>query len=94
MIDNPYVTDTPMPWLDPASPAGLCVDSYVPADSWFPEKGRGRDDQLVTEAKELCAVCPIRAACLDWAIAEDVPGGIFGGLTRVQRRQLARQAAA
>lgn len=40
----------------------------------------------VTEAKALCAQCPIRAACADHAIRRGEPDGIWGGLTPAERR--------
>lgn len=43
-------------------------------------------------AKAICARCPVRADCLDDAIATgEVEFGIFGGLTPPERRRLARQ---
>lgn len=38
----------------------------------------------IREAKEVCATCPVKAACL--AAATDDDHGIWGGLTREERR--------
>ncbi len=55
----------------------------------FPEAGGGG-----RAAKRVCAVCPVRAACLDDALARrDTAYGVLGGLTPSERRELLRQRA-
>ncbi|MFF8716188.1 WhiB family transcriptional regulator [Streptomyces sp. NPDC015184] len=44
-----------------------------------------------TEAKALCAQCPIRAACADHAIRRGETDGIWGGLTPAERADRARR---
>ncbi len=39
-------------------------------------------------AKMICATCPVRQPCLDYAIAIREPHGIWGGLNENERRQL------
>ena len=41
-------------------------------------------------AKKLCADCPIRLECLEYALAADEEYGVWGGLSPVERRQLKR----
>jgi len=41
-------------------------------------------------AKTLCADCPIRLECLEYALAADEEYGVWGGLSPVERRQLKR----
>jgi len=41
-----------------------------------------------TIAKKLCAECPIRLECAEYALAADETYGVWGGLTPGQRRQL------
>lgn len=36
------------------------------------------------EAKELCAICPVTAWCLSWAIEND-EDGVWGGMSRAER---------
>lgn len=45
-------------------------------------------------AKAVCAVCPVRSRCLEWALAIDEPEGILGGLSPHERRRLGARAAA
>ena len=50
------------------------------------------DDDIAAEpAKEICAACPVREACLEHAIARREKIGVWGGLTERERRRLIRQ---
>jgi WhiB family redox-sensing transcriptional regulator len=66
---------------------GLCAE--VDPDTWFPEKGGS-----VREAKQVCARCPVRAECLEYALAHDERFGVWGGLSETERRRLRATAAA
>jgi WhiB family redox-sensing transcriptional regulator len=44
------------------------------------------------EAKAICATCPVRQACLDYALRIREPHGIWGGLNEVERKQLVTRA--
>jgi WhiB family redox-sensing transcriptional regulator len=46
-----------------------------------------------TEAKKICARCPVRRACLVFAMATGQEYGIWGGLTESERSQLRRRVA-
>lgn len=39
-------------------------------------------------AKGICSVCPIRWDCLDRALAEGIPFGVWGGMDEDDRRKL------
>jgi len=41
-------------------------------------------------ALSFCAQCPVRKECLDEAISENIPWGIWGGSTWTQRRYIKR----
>ena len=53
---------------------------------FFPERG-----ESVKEAKAVCARCPVRAECLEYALEQPGEIGIWGGLSERERRQLRRQ---
>lgn len=38
------------------------------------------------EARSVCARCPVREECLDWALEMNVEYGVWGGLDERQRR--------
>ncbi|MBV8297711.1 MAG: WhiB family transcriptional regulator, partial [Acidimicrobiia bacterium] len=58
---------------------------------FFPPAYVERKDQKEereARAKAICATCPVRRPCLDYAIGIREPHGIWGGLNEVERRQL------
>jgi WhiB family redox-sensing transcriptional regulator len=63
---------------------------------FFPPSSFERKDEKEARearAKEICATCPVRKPCLDYAIRIKEPHGIWGGLNEVERKQvLARRA--
>ncbi|WP_216361934.1 WhiB family transcriptional regulator, partial [Pseudonocardia sp. N23] len=67
----------------------LCVQ--VDPDLFFPETDRGTAfDRQVTAAKRVCAGCPVRTQCLDYALRV-LPEGIAGGTTPAERNALRHQ---
>ena len=50
---------------------------------FFP--GRG---ESAGPARQVCAACPVRQPCLDYAITNRITHGIWGGLTERERRAL------
>jgi len=57
-------------------------------DEWFPEVGGN-----ARAAKRICADCPVRVECLEYAL-EGFEWGVWGGLSTQERRRLkARRAA-
>ena len=49
-----------------------------------------KDDKEAREAraKAICASCPVRQPCLDYAMRIREPHGIWGGLNEAERKQL------
>lgn len=56
-------------------------------EAFFPEKGGSTRD-----AKRVCNECPVRDACLEYAMENDERFGIWGGLSERERRRLRKQA--
>jgi len=69
-----------MRWMARARCRGLDPDIFHPPD----EADAG-------EAKEICAACPVREACLEFAIELREKDGVWGGLTADERRRLIRR---
>jgi len=44
-------------------------------------------------AKAICAMCDVRAECLEYALTNGLGSGVYGGLLPVERRRLKRDAA-
>jgi WhiB family redox-sensing transcriptional regulator len=61
------------------------------AAAFFPPSSFERKDEKEareTRAKAICAACPVRKPCLDYAIRIREPHGIWGGLNEVERKQV------
>jgi WhiB family redox-sensing transcriptional regulator len=76
MLDLDVLLD-PTPWAADA----LCVE--YPEVEFFPE--RGQDSR---PAKAVCARCLVRFECRDYAIAEGIKFGIWGGTSERERRSM------
>jgi WhiB family redox-sensing transcriptional regulator len=61
--------------------AALCAETDP--EAFFPEKGGS-----TREAKRVCAGCPVRLQCLEYALGNDERFGIWGGLSERERRRL------
>ncbi len=58
---------------------------------FFPPSTFERKDEKLereTRAKDICASCPVRQPCLDYAIQIREPHGIWGGLNENERKHL------
>jgi WhiB family redox-sensing transcriptional regulator len=74
------------------SERAACQDA-VP-DLFFPVSDFGAAQEQITEAKSVCARCPVRADCLHHALSRGEASGIWGGTTEYERRHLRRRRAA
>lgn len=55
---------------------------------FFPEQG----ESSAQDAKRVCAGCPVREKCLEYALANREPAGVWGGLDETERRRLLERA--
>ena len=65
-------------WQDQA----LCAQSDP--EEWYPEPG-----DSVNRPKRICRQCPVRVECLAYAMDRDEPHGLWGGLSREERKDSA-----
>ena len=65
------------PWLLQAACVGKDVNIFYP--------GRGR---VAVEAKRICDSCVSTAECLEYALENNIHGGIFGGVSERARRAM------
>ena len=54
---------------------------------------REEKDHREARAKAICARCPVRADCLDYALRIREPHGVWGGMNEQERRVLLRERA-
>lgn len=71
--------------IDKAEVAPPCQETDP--DLWF----REGDKQTYRIARNFCNRCPVRVQCLDYAITNQEPGGMWGGKSPAERVKL-RQA--
>ena len=57
---------------------------------FFPVSEVGPGARQAAEAKAVCARCPVRSRCLDYAIDNGLDHGVFGGTTERERSDLVR----
>ncbi len=55
------------------------IESLIPCRNGDPELWFAEQATQVSQAKALCAQCPIAAACLEGAVARQEPWGVWGG---------------
>jgi len=71
----------PMQWKERGRCKGIDPAVFYPDD----------DEDEGLDAKEICATCPVREACLEHAITAREKIGVWGGYTARERRRLVRQ---
>ena len=63
---------------------GNCRTS--PPDVFFPSDGVG-----VEVARRICADCPVKEPCLEYALRNHIEHGVWGGASERERRRIARR---
>ncbi|MET8174377.1 WhiB family transcriptional regulator [Streptomyces clavifer] len=61
-------------------------------DLFFPIGSTGPALVQTEDAKAVCATCPVREQCLEWALENGQDSGVWGGLGENERRALKRRA--
>ena len=67
-------------WRNRAACRGVDPDIFFPIS-----------DEDAVQAKAICSECPVREACLEWALATRERDGVWGGATERERRRMIRQ---
>lgn len=99
-VRGPYDPIDPATWWRPSDwteglPTGLPFLGAEPPPCSEPDAVpiftlAGEVPEATSQAKEICAGCPYRQPCADWAISHGERWGIWGGLTRSERQRIAR----
>lgn len=69
--------------------ASACLRSDP--DLFFPISSTGRAIVQIAKAKAVCAGCPVRRQCLEFARAHEPLYGIWGGTTLEERERVRRR---
>lgn len=62
---------------------GKCRE--LPPSMFFPSDGVGVDI-----ARRICFDCPVKSPCLEYALANHIDHGVWGGTSERERRRIAR----
>jgi WhiB family redox-sensing transcriptional regulator len=79
-MSQTLTTYDPNDWRDDAACRDL--DTAI----FFPET-----DEAAAAAQAICATCPVREACLEFALVTRQDDGVWGGMTENERRRLRRR---
>ena len=63
---------------------GNCADK--PPSLFFPSDGVG-----VEVARRVCADCPVKEPCLEYALAQRIDHGVWGGCSERERRRILKR---
>lgn len=85
---RPTTPATPIDWMQD----GLCAQTD-PA-LFFPDGTGNAITSQVKQAKKICAQCPVKDACLEWAVDTGQSAGVWGGLSEDERVPMRRDRLA
>jgi WhiB family redox-sensing transcriptional regulator len=77
MFDFRFRPDLDRSWMV----AAACRD--LDPDLFFPDRGHS-----TSEARAVCADCPVRSDCLEYALESVEQQGIWGGTSETERRTI------
>jgi WhiB family redox-sensing transcriptional regulator len=64
----------------------LAACQHTDPELFFPVSGSGPSLDQVTQAKAICAGCPVRQQCLAFALNTRQDHGVWGGMSEEERR--------
>ena len=59
-------------------------------DKFFPNSATG--SRIMSEAYLICRTCPVRLACLNFALSHNIQFGVWGGESERKRKKLRRES--
>jgi hypothetical protein len=83
-------TDTRRLTTPAANWRDYAVCREVDPELFFPVGNGNVMAQQTEQAKRVCDGCSVRPDCLEWALDTGQYNGVWGGLSEVERRQIAR----
>ena len=84
-IESPRAWDANTEWRTESA----CRD--IDTNLFFPIGVTGPAVPQIAAAKSICAQCPVKTECLEFAVTTNQEFGIWGGLTEDERRVVRRQ---
>lgn len=78
-------------WSDRAACRDAVERGDADPEDWFASEATAVGAAAVERAVEVCwDECPVRAECLEWALAEGEGSGVWGGVPESKRRSIRR----
>lgn len=84
-----YTHDGALDWEDDAACLGNDLSFFYSVGN--PNKRGGADTELSLPGKHICEICDVRIECLEYAIRNKEPYGIWGGMTTRERKKFERE---
>lgn len=81
-LELPSIDGPREPWMDNAGCLGADTEIFF----YGPH-----ERTLMLQARALCDACRVRTPCLEYAIANNIPNGMWGGCTENERRRIIRR---
>ena len=81
ILAGEYLFIAAMPRLEGAS----CYENSINPESYFPVNTLTGDNRA---ARKICKECPVREACLNYALENHIREGIWGGYTGPERERI------
>ena len=76
-------------WREQAACRGMDTALFFGPDIGDGQGAANGSSSWVAEAKRVCCGCPVAVDCAEQAVANNEPYGVFGGLSRSERRYIA-----
>lgn len=77
-----------MSWREQAACAGRGPDAFFASDLNVYKTHKGETQDRYPAARLVCAECPVRLDCLEFALETGQDKGLWGGLDEYERRAL------
>lgn len=84
-MGSPKAWDTTLEWRQSAA----CKD--LDTNLFFPVGVTGPAIPHLSAAKAVCATCPVKHECLEFAVTTNQEFGVWGGASEDERRVIRRQ---
>ena len=84
-LDHPFFPRSVIATVDKSWQFGAACQGLA-ADIFYPQS-----DEQCDVAKTVCASCPVRTPCLEYAITVREKDGVWGGANEKERRRIIRQ---
>jgi WhiB family transcriptional regulator, redox-sensing transcriptional regulator len=92
-IANPWRSTRAAPTAGRADWRDDAACGRLDPELFFPISTLGAARRQIEAAKRVCERCPVRVACLRWALESGQDAGIWGGTTEQERRLLRRSCS-